>query len=116
MVEDDTASAEMLRRSLGREGWIVDVASNGKVALEMVAKARPSLILLDLMMPEMDGFEFVELLRNTPEGESIPVIILSAKALTPEDQLRLNGRVQTVISKGSLKRAELIEQIDGLLS
>ncbi|MEB3264910.1 MAG: Cache 3/Cache 2 fusion domain-containing protein [Synechococcus sp.] len=116
VVEDDASSAEMLRRSLGREGWTVDVAANGRVALEMVARARPSLILLDLMMPEMDGLEFVELLRSTPEGETIPVIVLSAKVLTPEDQLRLNGRVQTVISKGSLKRSELIEQIDGLLS
>lgn len=115
LVDDDPSAAEMVRRSLTREGWSVAVASNGRVALEMVMRNRPSLILLDLMMPEMDGLEFLESLRSRPECESIPVIVLSAKVLTPEDQLRLNGRVQNVIAKGSLRRMDLIAQIDGLL-
>ena len=68
VVDDDPDARERLRRSLGREGWTVDEAENGRVALERLAQARPDLILLDLMMPEMDGFGFLRALRARPDG------------------------------------------------
>ena len=116
VVKDDPSQSDMLRRMLAREGWRVDLAANSHEALEAVSKARPALILLDLMMPGMDGLEFVELLQNNPGAESIPIIVLSAKTLSPEDQLRLNGRVQTVIAKGSFNRSTLVSQIDSLIT
>ena len=72
LVEDDEATREMMRALLTREGWMVTEAANGRVALERLAAAGPDLILLDLMMPEMDGFEFAQRLRERPEWQCSP--------------------------------------------
>src|SRR5262249_2894395 len=76
-----------------RSLWEVTAAANGRVALDRLAEHRPGLILLDLMMPEMDGFEFIEALRARPEWRGIPVVVLTAKELSPEDRRRLTGVV-----------------------
>ncbi|MBI4494088.1 MAG: response regulator, partial [Chloroflexi bacterium] len=101
VVEDDGSAREMLRRLLEREGWAVVEAENGRVALERVAAQQPDLILLDLMMPEMDGFEFVVELRKRSEWRTIPVVVVTAKDLTVEDRLRLNGYVEKILQKGT---------------
>ena len=72
VVEDDAPTREVLRRSLERQGWAVSEAENGKIGLERVSERKPGLILLDLMMPEMDGFEFLDELRRHPTWQSIP--------------------------------------------
>ncbi len=115
VVEDDDANAELLRRLLEKAGWRVDRASNGREALERIATSRPALILLDLMMPEMDGLEFVEQLRRNPIAAAIPVIVLTAKSLSPDDQARLNGRVSDVLSKGRVTGNSLLAQIDAIV-
>jgi len=115
VVEDDPASADMLRRTLSKEGWLVELAANGREALAHVAKKRPVLILLDLMMPEMDGFDFVTELRKNPGAENIPVIVVTAKTLTPEDQSRLNGQVNDILRKGAFDRSKLVAQIESLV-
>src|SRR5213593_1948931 len=74
VVEDDADTRDMLRRMLTREGWAVSEATNGRVALERVAASQPELILLDLMMPEMDGFAFIEALRQHDAWRSIPIV------------------------------------------
>jgi signal transduction histidine kinase/CheY-like chemotaxis protein len=111
VVEDDDDTREMMVRTLGNDGWAVRAAANGRLALDRVRESVPELILLDLMMPEMDGFEFIAHLRENEAWRSIPVVVLTAKDITPEDHLRLQGNVRKVFRKASFSRDELIEEI-----
>jgi CheY-like chemotaxis protein len=111
LVEDEDKTRELLRRMLKKEGWLVTEAQNGRVALERVAEKPPGLILLDLMMPEMDGFQFLEELRKQPRWRSIPVVVITAKDLTAEDCDRLNGRVESILQKGAYSREELLGEV-----
>jgi CheY-like chemotaxis protein len=115
VVEDDPAAREVLRRTLQNDGWIVWEAANGRVALESVGKNTPDLILLDLMMPEMDGFDFVAELRKMEGGRNIPVVVVTAKDLTTEDRHRLEGQVRRIFQKGGFSREELMREIKLLL-
>ncbi|MET0427769.1 MAG: response regulator, partial [Microvirga sp.] len=110
VVDDDADARERLRRSLGREGWTIDEAENGRIALERVSQARPSLILLDLMMPEMDGFGFLRALRARPDGD-VPVVVLTAKEITTAEKESLNVQADRVIAKGSMSLAEIGRQL-----
>ena len=116
LIEDDEPTREMMRALLTREGWNVVEASNGRVALECMETACPDLILLDLMMPEMDGFEFAQRLRERPEWQAIPVIVLTAKDITETDRLRLNGYVERVVQKGAWDQDALLREISGLVA
>ena len=119
VVEDDAASREVLRRLLEGEGWIVLEARNGREALEHLRGEReggcPGIVLLDLMMPEMDGFEFLGEMHANKEWSSIPVVVITAKELTAEDRARLNGHVSRVIEKGNYRRDELLEHVSRLV-
>jgi signal transduction histidine kinase/CheY-like chemotaxis protein/ligand-binding sensor domain-containing protein/protocatechuate 3,4-dioxygenase beta subunit len=115
VVEDDDNMRDMLRRTLEKDGWQVAEAPNGKVGLERLDKASPALILLDLMMPEMDGFEFMDGLRRRQNAQAIPVIVITAKDLTEEDRRRLNGGVERIIQKGATTPAEVLGQVRSLL-
>ena len=116
VVEDEPANAELLKRVLERQGWCVEQASDGEEALAAVAEQRPDLIVLDLMMPRMDGLEFLEKLRSNPVAITIPVLVLTAKDLTEEDQNRLHGRVRDVLHKGEFSAVALTEQINAILT
>ncbi len=116
IVEDEESTRDMLRRLLVRDGWGVEEAANGQAALELILRKRPDLILLDLLMPEMDGFEFVEALRQTPEWRSIPIVVVTAKEVTDGDRLRLNGFVKRVIQKGTGNRDELLCEVRNLVA
>jgi signal transduction histidine kinase/CheY-like chemotaxis protein len=116
VVEDDEASRQMLSRMLHLEGWAVVEAPNGRAGLERLAEGAVDLVLLDLMMPEMDGFEFVAELRTDPAWRSIPVLVVTAKDLTPEDRLRLNGYVQTILNKNARTREELLAEVRDLVT
>jgi CheY-like chemotaxis protein len=100
VVEDDAITRELLCASLAKAGWAVQTAGNGRLALQKVVETCPCLVLLDLMMPEMDGFSFVEEFRRIPAAKDVPVVILTAKDLTSEDRQRLNGHVETIMAKG----------------
>jgi CheY-like chemotaxis protein len=115
VVEDDPAARDVLRRTLQNDGWIVWEAANGRLALESVGKNTPDLILLDLMMPEMDGFDFVAELRKMEGGRNIPVVVVTAKDLTSEDRQRLEGQVRRIFQKGGFSRDELMREIKFLL-
>ncbi|MGH6805153.1 MAG: ATP-binding response regulator, partial [Methyloceanibacter sp.] len=104
VVEDHADLRALMRRMLEQEGWVVAEAENGRVALERVAEHRPELIVLDLMMPEMDGFAFIEALRQNAAWRSIPIVVVTAKDLTAEDHRRLSGYVQQVLHKGAYDR------------
>jgi CheY-like chemotaxis protein len=116
VVDDDPAMRDLVRRALEKDGIPVVEAENGRVALERVAAQAPALILLDLMMPEMDGFEFVTELRRQEAGRRIPVVIVTAKELTEADRERLNGLVTKVIQKGAGARGSLLEEIHELVA
>jgi signal transduction histidine kinase/DNA-binding response OmpR family regulator len=111
IVEDQAGLRELMRRMLEQEGWVVAEAENGRVALDRVAENRPALIVLDLMMPEMDGFSFLEALRQRAPWRSIPIVVVTAKDLTEEDRQRLNGYVQYVVDKGSHDQEELLQEV-----
>jgi signal transduction histidine kinase/DNA-binding response OmpR family regulator len=116
VVEDDAATREMLRRMLDKEGWRMTEAEHGRVALERIAAHRPALILLDLMMPEMDGFQFVAEVRKQEAWRSIPIIVVTAKDLTEADRLRLNGYVDRILQKGAYSREELLCEVRDLVA
>ncbi|PYQ54052.1 MAG: hybrid sensor histidine kinase/response regulator [Acidobacteria bacterium] len=111
VVEDHDDTREMMARTLASDGWTVRQAGNGRIALDSVREVVPDLILLDLMMPEMDGFEFIAHLRETEAWRRIPVVVLTAKDMTPDDQLRLQGNVRRVFRKASFSRDELVGEI-----
>ncbi len=115
LVEDDPTTRQMMRRMLEKEGWPVREAENGAIGLQQVAEAQPALILLDLMMPEMDGFSFAAELHRNDAWRDIPVIVVTAKDLTPEDRLRLNGYVERSIQKGRYRREDLLADVQALV-
>ena len=116
VVEEDADTRDMLQRLLTRENWAVTEATNGRVALERMAESQPELILLDLMMPEMDGFAFLEALRQQDAWRSIPVVVVTAIDLTPEDRQRLNGYVEQILQKGAYSREELLHEVYHLVA
>ena len=115
VVDDDAPTREMLRRMLERDGWTVTEAANGRAGLERVAALPFDLVLLDLMMPELDGFKFVERLRAEPDNRAIPVLVVTAKDLTEEERRRLNGKVEKVIQKGAYSRDALLAEVRHLV-
>jgi len=116
VVEDDEVTRSMLTRTLEREGWTVIEAENGRVGLERAQETGPGLILLDLMMPEMDGFEFLEAFRSNDKGRSVPVVVITAKDLTEEDRRRLNGGVTHIVEKGSHDPTAFIDNVRALVA
>jgi signal transduction histidine kinase/DNA-binding response OmpR family regulator len=115
VIEDDAPTRDIMSRTLQKEGWLVAEAENGRTGLERVAVKRPDVILLDLMMPVMDGLEFLRELRNTPAWRTIPVIIVTAKDLSAEERLQLNGYVQKIVQKGASIREELLAEVSALV-
>jgi signal transduction histidine kinase/DNA-binding response OmpR family regulator len=99
VVDDDGDARQQMRAALEQHGWSIAEAQNGRVALARLKECPPDAIILDLMMPEMDGFEFVDELRRAPAWRDIPVVIVTARDLTAEDRGRLNGGVERVIQK-----------------
>jgi CheY-like chemotaxis protein len=111
LVEDDTDTRDVMTRILQKAEWEVVEAGNGREALHLLSESRPVLILLDLMMPVMDGFDFLLEMRTHAEWQDIPVIVLTAKDLTEEDQRILSGRVEQVLEKSAHTREQLLQHI-----
>jgi signal transduction histidine kinase/CheY-like chemotaxis protein len=111
VVEDDPPMREMLCRMLNDKEWTVAQAANGLAALESVTHRQPSLIVLDLRMPVMDGFEMIAELNKHEDWRKIPVVVVSGKELTPEDRQRLQGHVQKILQKGDFSREELLREV-----
>jgi CheY-like chemotaxis protein len=116
VIEDDDLTREVLRGALAGDGWSVAQAENGRVGLTRLAEKIPDVILLDLMMPEMDGFEFIAELRRAPEWRHIPVLVVTARDLSAEDRRRLSGGVQQIIQKGAYDRDQLLLEIGQVLA
>jgi CheY-like chemotaxis protein len=116
VVDDDPKTRDLLRRTLRKAGWSVAEAANGCEALKSLERARPALILLDLLMPGMDGFEVLERLQADEMWREVPVIIVTAKDLTREDVDRINGRVVKVLQKGAYQRRDLVRDIHAMIA
>jgi signal transduction histidine kinase/CheY-like chemotaxis protein len=98
-IDDDPLAIELVKASLEPEGWTVLGAATGQEGLALIREQQPSAVLLDLLMPGMDGFEVVEALRADPETKSVPVVILTSKSMTQQDKERLQGRITYVARK-----------------
>jgi DNA-binding response OmpR family regulator len=116
LVEDDPQTREILRRQLEKENLSVIEANNGTEALEAISVHNPGLIISDLMMPNMDGFELIHQLRLQEQWKSIPAIVLTAKELTVVDRQKLAGQVKKIFQKGSYERQALLSEVHRLLS
>jgi len=104
-----------VRRALEQERWEVTEAGNGRIALEQLAAATFDVILLDLMMPEMDGFEFLVRMHQRADWQDIPVLVLTAKDLSPEDHRLLNGHAERVMRKNASELDELLRELGRML-
>ena len=109
LVDDDELVRRSVRQALEPIGWQVTEAENGQVAIDSLIAARPDVIILDLMMPQMDGFEFLDELRERSDWQDIPVVVITARDLTDEDRDRLNGGVERIIQKSD--RDEMLRQL-----
>ena len=99
IVDDLPQNVRLLEAVLSPQGFRVATASSGQEALDALGKEHPDLVLLDILMPGMDGFEVVEALRAEPETKTIPVVILTSKSMTQQDKQRLKGRITYVARK-----------------
>lgn len=115
IVDDDEATRDVLHRMLELEGWSVQEAANGCLALALAETQKPGLVLLDLLMPEMDGFEFLETFRKREEWRRIPVVVITGKEVTAEDRRRLTGGVKEIVSKQARSSDALLEEVRGLV-
>jgi CheY-like chemotaxis protein len=116
VVDDSEDTIAMLTELLRVAGANVTTATNGADALRAAEENEFDVILSDISMPEMDGFEFLAELRQREDGRSVPVVVLTAKDLTAEDRKRLNGSVEKVLRKGSLSHAQLLAEVGALMA
>jgi signal transduction histidine kinase/CheY-like chemotaxis protein len=116
VVDDEEPARKMLTQILEKERWTVVQAENGLVALELIAKQRPDLILLDLMMPKMNGYQFVAELHKRDDWRSIPIIVVTAKDMSTEERLALDGYVEKVLPKHALTEDALLTEIQDLIA
>jgi len=116
VVDDSPEARRLIRRILQSQGnFTIYEAAGGREALKIINQERPDLIILDLMMPEMDGFSVLDALKAKPETASIPVIVATAKELTGEEKDRLKGQIQALMQKGDFLSDEFLEEVRTLL-
>ena len=115
VADDDPNVTGMVRQLLAETAYELEAAADGVAALEAIDHCRPDAILLDLMMPRLDGFAVIERLRLSPEYASIPIVVLTAKTLTSEESARLRERVSQVIQKQCLDGDTLIRELQRAL-
>jgi threonine synthase len=116
IVEDTTEARRLIRRILQSQGnFTILEAANGREGLELIQRELPDLVILDLMMPEMDGFTVIEALRSNQETATIPVIVATAKELTPDEKNRLGGHIQALMQKGDFLNDEFLEEVKSFI-
>jgi threonine synthase len=112
IIEDEPDAARLLRRILQARGkYQISEAYDGRTGLELIRRQRPDLILLDLMMPELDGFTLLEIVKAEEDLRDVPVIVVTAKELTSDERRRLDGQVRSLLEKGYFTEEDLLEDI-----
>lgn len=115
IVDDHPHVRQLIRRILQAQGeYELHEAADGKAALNLIQEQKPDLVILDLMMPELDGFSVLDALRQNPITASIPVIVVTAQELTAEEKERLEGQIQSLMQKGDFMNEELLEEVRAL--
>jgi threonine synthase len=112
IVDDNPDAVRLIRRILqAKANYQIYEASTGLAGLELIRRQRPNLVILDLMMPEIDGFAVLDALRADPATRDIPVIVVTAKELTPAERARLSGQIESLLQKGSFMDDNLLDDI-----
>ena len=114
VIDDDPRAIELLEATLANEGFAVLTAGDGERGVALAGSERPAVILLDLLMPGVDGFSVVEQLRADPATAAIPIVVLTSKTMTAADKRRLNGQISYLARKGEFDRAALVELVGRL--
>jgi PAS domain S-box-containing protein len=115
VVDDDEETRELMRRTLAAAGMTVEVAGDGQQALDLALGADHDLVLTDLMMPNMSGFELIFRLRGEEKTRAIPIVVFTGRDLTDDDRNTLNGRIQNLLSKSDLAPADLVSTVKATL-
>lgn len=111
VIDDDTEARELINKGVSKLGWKIIEAANGREALEQIAQSEPSIIILDLLMPEMDGFTFLKEIQKNQRWRNIPIIVVTAKDLSSEERNTLMVYTKKVFQKGLQTSKDLIESI-----
>ncbi|MGZ4602961.1 MAG: response regulator [Kineosporiaceae bacterium] len=111
LVVDDDPAVREVAAVMEASAWTVLTAENGRAGVAMARASRPSVVLLDLLMPDMDGFAVLDALQSEPATAAIPIVVLTAKTMTPEDKTRLRGRVTAVSEKGDFSATALVDHV-----
>ena len=114
VIDDDPRQLELVAVALAPEGWNVLRAASGSEGVALARAERPAVVLVDLLMPETDGFQVVEQLRADPQLAEVPIVVLTAKEMTPADHARLNGRISHLARKGTFSPAEMVDVVNRL--
>lgn len=116
IVDDNPDVRRLIRRILQSQGnYSLFEATNGREAVDLAKREHPNLMILDLMMPEMDGFAVMDALKSDPETADIPIVVVTAKELTPSENERLRGHVQSLMQKGDFLSDDLLDEVRALL-
>jgi signal transduction histidine kinase/CheY-like chemotaxis protein len=110
-IDDDPADLDLLEAVLAPKGWLVVRAGGGEAGVQAVRRERPAVVLLDLLMPDVDGFAVVEQLRADPVVGDVPIVVLTSKDMTPADHERLSGQISYLAQKGMVPSTELVELV-----
>jgi signal transduction histidine kinase/DNA-binding response OmpR family regulator len=116
VIEDDPDTLEITCNLLVQAGWSVQAAENSMEAIEIIEKSPPMLILLDLMMPEMDGFEVIKKLRYHPQWQLIPIIVITSVELSTSEYAQLSKQVQNIFQKGKYELQDLLNEVNEVVS
>jgi signal transduction histidine kinase/DNA-binding response OmpR family regulator len=116
VVEDDPDTLEITCDLLVQAGWSIQAAENSTEAMEIIEKSPPMLILLDLMMPEMDGFEVIKKLRYHPQWQLIPIIVITSVELSTSEYAQLSKQVQNIFQKGKYELQDLLNEVNDVVS
>jgi CheY-like chemotaxis protein len=116
IIDDNKINRDLVRRYLSDGNINVFEAENGFIAIQLMESHKPDLIFLDLMMPVMDGFEFLDKIMDIEEYHDIPIIVITAKTLSSEESIFLNSRTSGVLQKGGLTKSDLKRQLSAILN
>ncbi len=112
IIEDNPDAARLIRRILQAQGdFLIDEANNGLDGLRLIQQVHPNLVILDLMMPGLDGFGIVEAMKTNPALHEIPIVVVTAKELSPIERQRLDGKIKALLQKGSFLDSDLLSDI-----